>query len=256
MTVFGDYARYYNLLYADKPYAKEVDFVLSCLSQAGAKPRTLLDLGCGTGRHALEMAQRGVSVTGVDMSETMLSMGKTALADCPAAQAACLPAMQYGDARTVRLGKTFDAVTSLFHVMSYQTTEDDALAVLTTAREHLKQGGMFLFDFWYGPGVLTDPPTNRERVLEDAHTRIERTATPVHHVADNVIDVQYHITLTDKSSGVQSRIEEVHSMRYWFMPELRHLAKLVGFAVNAEGAWMQDSAADLGTWNAWMLLQK
>lgn len=66
MTVFGDYARYYNVLYQDKDYAGEADFVLSCLKRRHEAPRTLLDLGCGTGRHALEMARRGVSVTGVD----------------------------------------------------------------------------------------------------------------------------------------------------------------------------------------------
>jgi len=68
MTIFGDYARYYDVLYQDKDYAGEADFVLSCLVRRQGEPRTLLDLGCGTGRHGLEMARRGVSVTGVDMS--------------------------------------------------------------------------------------------------------------------------------------------------------------------------------------------
>lgn len=67
MTIFGDYARYYDVLYQDKDYAGEADFVLSCLVRRQGEPRTLLDLGCGTGRHGLEMARRGVSVTGVDM---------------------------------------------------------------------------------------------------------------------------------------------------------------------------------------------
>ena len=56
MTVFADYARYYNVLYKDKDYAAEVSFILQCLQNTGSTPGTLLDLGCGTGRHALEMA--------------------------------------------------------------------------------------------------------------------------------------------------------------------------------------------------------
>ena len=67
MAIFGDYARYYNLLYRDKDYAGETDFVLGTLHRAGTTPQSLLDLGCGTGRHALEMATRGLAVTGVDM---------------------------------------------------------------------------------------------------------------------------------------------------------------------------------------------
>lgn len=76
MSIFGDYARYYNLLYQDKEYAAETEFILECLTRYGGMPATLLDLGCGTGRHALEMARRGVCVTGVDMSATMLEMGR------------------------------------------------------------------------------------------------------------------------------------------------------------------------------------
>ena len=120
MAAFEDYARYYNLLYQDKDYAGETAFILGLLRGHGNGPKTLLDLGCGTGRHALEMARQGVTVTGVDMSETMLAVGREANTfnsdDFPA------PVLRRGDARTVRLGVKFDAVTSLFHVMSYQNT--------------------------------------------------------------------------------------------------------------------------------------
>ena len=148
MSIFGDYARYYNLLYQDKEYAAETEFILECLTRHGGMPATLLDLGCGTGRHALEMARRGVCVTGVDMSATMLEMGRQLQAASPDLPAEILPPLlQEGDARTVRLGKRFDAVTSLFHVMSYQNTEKDALAVMETARQHLKPGASFSSTF-------------------------------------------------------------------------------------------------------------
>ena len=233
MTIFGDYARYYDVLYQDKDYAGEADFVLSCLVRRQGEPRTLLDLGCGTGRHGLEMARRGVSVTGVDMSATMLE----------------------GDARTVRLDARFDAVTSLFHVMSYQNTEEDALAVLETARCHLKPGGCFFFDFWYGPGVLTDPPTERDRIMEDARTLVRRHARPVHRISDDVVDVHYDIRLTDKATGRESSLREVHAMRYWFLPELHYLARQAGFSHAAEGAWLDHDMLSGMPWNAWMLLE-
>ncbi len=255
MTVFGEYARYYNVLYQDKDYAGEADFVLSCLKRHEA-PRTLLDLGCGTGRHALEMARRGVSVTGVDMSATMLEMGRQALAAAPDLPPGVTPPrLLEGDARTVRLDTHYDAVTSLFHVMSYQNTEGDALAVMETARQHLKPGGLFLFDFWYGPGVLTDPPTERDRIMEDAHTLVYRHAHPVHRVNDNLVEVHYSIDLTDKSTGTKSSLNEVHKMRYWFLPELRHLASASRLTVIAEGAWRSFELPINTTWNAWILLK-
>ena len=258
MPVFGDYARYYNLLYKDKDYRQETGFVLERLKACGCNPRTLLDIGCGTGRHALEVARQGIAVTGVDMSQTMLAMGREELerANELPAHGLTLPCLLPGDTRNVRLGKIFDAVTSLFHVMSYQNTEEDALAELETAMLHLQPGGVFLFDFWYGPGVLTDPPTERDKVMENEELLVRRHARPVHRTTDNIVEVHYSIELTDKITGVQSNVKEVHSMRYWFMPELRSLAKVCGFNVVGEGAWMQAGGTPADAWNAWMAVKR
>ena len=256
MAIFGDYARYYNLLYRDKDYAGEADYVLGTLRCAGAAPRTLLDLGCGTGRHALEMAKRGIAVTGVDMSAVMLDMGRAALADAALPEGTPPPQLQSGDARNVRLGQNFDAVTSLFHVMSYQTTETDALALLRTARAHLAPGGLFLFDFWYGPCVLTERPQPREKHLEDAATRLVRQATPVLRINDDRVEVHYTVQLTDKATGAVSELREVHDMRYWFLPQVRHLATLAGFEFVAEGAWMEQGPPSDATFGVWMLVRK
>ena len=257
MNIFADYARYYNVLYQDKDYLGETEFILECLNRYGCSPTTLLDLGCGTGRHALAMARKGIQVTGVDMSATMLNMGYKLLSSvAPLSANLSLPRLLEGDVRTIRLGETFDAVTSLFHVMSYQITEKDALAEMETAREHLKPGGFFLFDFWYGPGVLTDPPTERDRRMEDSQTVVQRHAHPVQRVNDNIVEVHYSITLMDKCSGTRSALKEVHNMRYWFLPELRYLSSVSGFKVVAEGGWRSFNPPERTTSNVWILLKK
>lgn len=133
------------MLYADKDYAGDTGFVLERLQSFGCGPRTLLDLGCGTGRHALELALRDIAVEGVDLSPAMLEMGRRQSATVAVAQPGIsVPVLHEGDARSVRLGKTFDAVTSLFHVMSYQNTEEDVLAVLETARTFTARWHFFL----------------------------------------------------------------------------------------------------------------
>ena len=255
MSVFQDYARYYNLLYRDKDYSGETSFVLDVLKSHGCVPQTLLDLGCGTCRHAVEMAKRGIRATGVDSSESMLAMGKENISGLANEMfSAPLPELAQGDARTVRLGRKFDAVVSLFHVMSYQNTEEDALAEFATAREHLEPGGLFLFDFWHGPGVLRDPPTNRERVLEDGDTRIQRFAVPEHRLNDDIVVVNYSVSICDVKSGRTAELHEAHSMRYWFMPELRYLAKQAGLSVVDAGGWLRRHTPGLNDWNAWMLV--
>lgn len=260
MAIFGDYACYYNLLYADKKYDEEVNFILHILARHGCRPTSLLDLGCGTARHALHMSGHGIAVSGADMSATMLAMGENMLQQEKARPTlppgSPLPELHLGDARSLRLGRQFDAVTSLFHVMSYQTTEDDALALFSTAREHLHSGGLFFFDFWHGPGVLREPPETRLRIMEDTHTRITRHAHPVHRVNDDMVEVHYDIELENKDTGKRSRFSERHDMRYWFLPELRHLAHMVGFVPVSEGAWPEDTPPQADTWNAWMVVRK
>ena len=264
MSVFGDYSRFYNLLYADKDYSGESAFILSVLRKYGgaslgadfARAPELLDLGCGTARHAILMAKEGIAVTGVDMSETMLHMGNETLAQGFWDEASPRPELYLGDARSVRFGKTFDAVTSLFHVMSYQNTEEDALATLETAYVHLKPGGLFFFDFWYGPGVLSDPPTNRIKQMEDQDFRITRKTRPVHRVSDNIVEVHFDATMENKHDNSVSELSETHFMRYWFMPELRYLSMRAGFSPLTEGVWMGFAEPDIGTWNAWIVVRK
>jgi SAM-dependent methyltransferase len=257
MTVFANYARYYDLLYKDKNYAEECAFVLEVLNRQGCTPASLLDLGCGTGRHALEMAKKGITVEGADLSETMLDMGNAALdkidgSTLPAPK----PVLHQGDARTLRLGKTFAAVTSLFHVMSYQTTEEDALALLATAKTHLEPGGLFLFDFWHGPGVLSDLPTEREKTLQDRDIIVQRRAVPVLRYADNVVEVHYTITFSGPQGGKNKEIKEVHHLRYWFLPELRYLARTAGFETVSACAWEAFATPGPAHWYAYMLLRK
>lgn len=253
MSVFGDYAKYYDLLYRDKDYEAETRFVLDALAKQGCVPQTVLDLGSGTGRHAMTLAARNVSVTGVDLSKLMVNMANDSKVpsletDFP------LPEFTVGDARTVRFGKKFDAVTALFHVMSYQTHEDDAAAVFATAREHLNKNGLFFFDFWYGPGVLNLRPEERNLHLKGESLSIHRHAMPELHVNDNIVDVNYTVTLVSKS-GDTSELKEQHRMRYWFLPELKYIASQEGFTIETCGSWISYEGPDDSTWAAWAVVR-
>lgn len=252
MGVFLDYSHYYDLLYADKNYAAEARFVLERLVTSGHRPATLLDLGCGTGRHALEMARLGVKTIGVDLSPTMLEMGKEAFAALSPKEKSIAPEILQGDIRSVRLNRRFDATVSLFHVMSYQTTEEDLLAALETAKTHLEPGGTFFFDFWHGPGVLAMRPEERKKELFGDGVSVLRRAKPVLLLGDNVVEVHYDILLANTHTNEERHIQETHRMRYWFLPELRFLAKSVGFTLVGEGGWMHTSPPTDTDWAAWM----
>src|SRR6202021_2412457 len=83
-----------------------------------------------------------------------------------------------GDIRNYRAGKRFDVVAALFHVMSYQTSNEDLLAAMVTAKEHLTPEGIFIFDYWYAPAVLTQQPSIRVKRMESDRLEVTRIAEP------------------------------------------------------------------------------
>jgi SAM-dependent methyltransferase len=241
MSVFGAYSRYYDLLYRDKDYASEAAYVHELIAKHRPGAKTVLDLGCGTGRHAGLLAERGYSLTGVDLSEEMLAVAR---------QAQPTGSFFQGDVRSVRLGRTFDVVLSLFHVMSYQTTNADLLAALSTMREHLAPGGLFVFDCWYGPAVLTDRPQTRIKRLEDAAISVTRLAEPVLHPNDNLVDVNYQVFIRDKQTSVVEELRETHTMRYLFAPEVKLLLDSSGLRLTRLCEFMSEREPGFSSWNA------
>ncbi len=257
MSVFDDYAQYYNLLYRDKDYAAEVVYIEQLLHQHSAKPvHSILDLGCGTGNHDFIFAQKGYDVTGVDLSEQMVAIATSRATDIPNVHFLC------GNAQEIQIGKEFDAVISLFHVMSYQTSNSALSSCLKNAYTHLKQDGLFLFDFWYGPAVLVDPPTIRIKRLENDKIRVVRLAEPKMLPNENVVEVHYEIWVEEIQTPKVSEnhqlkmIHEVHPMRYLFLPELKFMLEQIGFHVLQDLEWMSYKGLSADSWNGLLVAQK
>jgi SAM-dependent methyltransferase len=262
MSVFGAYSRYYNLFYRDKDYAGEAAYVHDLIQAHRPGAKSVLDLGCGTGRHDVALAQRGYEVTGVDLSEEMLAVAnaqRSTLNSHPSTGFSKQPSnlnFQQGDIRSIRLDRTFDVVVSLFHVISYQTGNDDLRGAFATAREHLSPGGAFIFDCWYGPAVLTDRPAVRVKRLEDEEIAVTRIVEPVMHPNDNRVDLHYEVLVRDKASGEIEEVKEIHRMRYLFRPELELLLEEAGLVLVEASEWMTGRPLGFDTWGGCFIAQK
>jgi SAM-dependent methyltransferase len=240
MNVFARYAHYYNVLYRDKDYTQEAQYVHQLVQRYAPQTKTVLELGCGTGRHASELARQGYQVHGMDQSETMLQQAAEYQAqNAPELRDALV--FSLGDLRTIRLSQTFDAVIAVFHVMCYQTTNEDLVAAFQTANTHLKPDGIFIFDFWYGPAVLTDRPTVRVKRWEDDLVHIRRVAEPVMSPNENIVDVHYEVIIQHKQPQTLETLQETHRMRYLFAPELLFMLKSTGFAILDHFKWMSQT---------------
>lgn len=244
--LFDAYSRYYNLLYRDKDYAAEVNYLDLLLQRHGISGKDLLEFGSGTGKHGRLLAERGYSVTGIERSAEMVAQA------IPSNGFSC----QQGDICMVQLGRTFDAVMSLFHVISYQIANDAIREVFARAAEHLRRGGLFVFDVWYSPAVFTQRPTVRVKRLEGEGIRVTRIAEPKIHCNENRIDVNYSIFAEDVATGAVQTLTETHPMRHFSLPELDLLADLAGFERLAAEGFLTGEPASEATWGLCLVLRK
>lgn len=135
---FGE--RYLAVAPADaERTSSEVDFLVEQLALA---PGTaVLDLACGHGRHSVELARRGIRVTGFDLSEPSLERARAG-----AAEAGVEVEWVRGDMRDLSWEARFDAVVNLFTAFGYFEQEAEDRRVLEGVFRALKPGGAFLID--------------------------------------------------------------------------------------------------------------
>jgi SAM-dependent methyltransferase len=256
MTAFGLYSRYYDLLYRDKDYRGEARFVLEEAARHGAiSGASIFELGCGTGMHAAYMADSGCSVHGIDRSSDMLAEAQRRRADLSPEMANRI-SFALGDVRAYRVPQVFEIVVSLFHVLSYQTSNGDVRAMLGTAAAHMRPGSLLAFDFWYGPAVLSERPETRVKRMESDAISVLRIAESTVISQENRVDVRFSVLLQDKATGKQEEIKELHSMRYFSLPEIDLLLELAGLVRVTACEWLTRAELNERTWGAFVVARK
>lgn len=252
---FNAYSQYYDLLYQDKDYSRESSYIVSLIMRHRPSTIRILELGCGTGKHASLLAQKGYQVNGVEVSQSMLEQAQIRANKIHSENHGVFEALA-GDARFVRLNKSFDTVISLFHVLSYQSSNSDVEKMFSTAAFHLHAGGIFIFDFWYGPAVLDKRPSVRIKRMENEALKVLRIAEPTLKTAENTVNVHYTVQCTDKKLGETTTLEEDHLMRYFFLPEISLFADKAGFSILNSEEWLTGNAPNSDTWGVTVIAQK
>ena len=241
------HARHYDLVYADKPYEREARWVAGLLGAGVAPPPgTLLDLACGTGRHALELATLGWDVTGVDYSPELLERA----ADNAAARG--LPATWVcQDMRELDVdGAPFDAVTCLFDSIGYPQDNEGIVRTLAGACRHLAPHGRFVVEFLHAAAMLRHAtPTRVRRFATDDGGTLMRISESSVDAARGVLDVDYEL-LQLRADGSFARLRERQANRFFAVEEMRALLTLAGLEAERFLPAYEDAAnIDDSTWH-------
>jgi SAM-dependent methyltransferase len=201
----------------------QVDFVVDTLGlEPGAR---ILDLACGHGRHALELARRGYRVTGLDLSEPSLALARE-----NAAAVQLELGFVRGDMRDLPWESEFEAVLNMFTAFGYFEDEQDDQRVLEQVARVLRPGGSFLLDT-LSLFVLARGFQPRDwQELEDGRLLLEDRAY-------DALAGRSTATWTLLAPG-GGRSELRHSLRVYTLPELRTMLAKAGLeTIAAWGGW-------------------
>lgn len=198
----------------------------------------VLELGCGTGRITMALAEIGKRVTGLDLSERMLERAARKRFALNKEERERVHLVQ-GDMSKFELGEKFRLVIIPFRPFQHLREMREQMDCLERVRRHLKPGGRLILDvFQTDPERMHDPVHMRESSLVDYKTadgrqvRISERVAAFHRAQQiNDVEMIYSIQHPD---GRKERLVFAWPLRYFFRYEVEHLLARCGFHVTAE----------------------
>ncbi|MBM3313361.1 class I SAM-dependent methyltransferase [candidate division WOR-3 bacterium] len=217
---FSRFYRHYDrfmVKYVD--YPRWVDYVLRIFAYFRIRPKTMLDLACGTGIPTILLARRGYQLTGVDRSPEMLAVLESKRGDLPIATVRA-------DMREFRTPEPLDAAICLYDSVNYLLTEDDLVRCFRCVRSALAPGGLFVFDMntvfglseQWGTGTTAREAGGVSSIWQNSYDPETRVST-------------LHLTFWEQPEpgGAGERCEEIHQERGYYPEEVERSLRVGGF---------------------------
>lgn len=223
MTIFDNFSKYYDIFYGSRNIKLDVSFITSVIKKFMKKPaRKILDVGCGTGDHAIELAKRGYYVVGIDISKEMIKLAKKKSKREKVKDRIYLVKV---DVRRLNLGTKFDVVIALYGVINYLVKTIDLIKMLKNVRNHLEEYGLFIFDFWHLPGQIRIFKPVSVWKLEKGNELFVKLELMSLNPIKKKVRVSYELQYL-KDGIVKDVTYEEHTLRLFTIPEIsRYLIK-------------------------------
>lgn len=221
---YDPFAKFYDLEYGHKE--NDIDFYLDMADLYGER---VLEIGVGTGRIAIPLAEEGIRVVGIDNSPGMLEEAKNNLNYCPKKIAEKI-SLQNADMRSFDLGEKFPLCIIPFRAFLHNLTQDDQVKTLQSIYNHLGPNGFLAFDLFV-PLYSTIAQSSwkndlTEEDLAEEDSGISISIDVCHDFQNQLFNIRNEYFQENKNISTASM-----TYRYIFRYEMEALLKLVGFKV-------------------------
>ena len=214
--MFNNYAEIYDALYDDRYYTQEADLIDNISKTHFSSKVNILDLGCGTGKHSIELSKRGHSVTGVDISPDMLAIAQLNLEKESKVKCNFL----LGDIRLIKIGKKFDIVILMFHVINLLLKTQEVESLINEVYSSLNKDGILIFDCWNGDLIDDKSFSRRMKKFEHKGQEYSRITNYTHLSLDRKVKVEFQFINDSNPVDDLSRYNENHEVRYFLRSEI------------------------------------
>jgi SAM-dependent methyltransferase len=239
-------SKYYDFIHKNKNYLKEVNHIDRLLKKYSNNKKNILEFGSGTGSHANFFVKKNYTVHGIEKSKDMIK-------NCKKVKGFTF---QLGDIGKTKLKKKFDIVLSLFHVLSYQSSNTSLNNFFKNANYHLKPKGFFGVDFWYTAAVNFQKPEVRLQEASTNNFKFLKLARPLIYKSKKIIKVKYLIAIKSFKNKKINIIEETHTMRHFSLSELKNFFNKYKFKLIHAVELISNKKPSKNTWGVFCLLQK
>lgn len=218
----------------------------------------VLDVGCGTGRVAVALAQRGFEVVGIDRSEAMRRQAEARRGGLPAEVAARLTFV-HGDMTTLELGREFALIVAPSRVFQFALTSAAQRAALRAFRRHLRPDGRLVLDMFdpafefVAPGAVFPPRTGEVIHPRTGNRVIWEIAGREPNPGEQLVVSDWTAREIGPSGEVLRDETERLTLRWSTRSEMRLLFELEGLTVEAEYGDFQGAPPAYGLEQVWVL---
>ena len=231
MTTYDKFSIYYDEIYSSYDYEGDCEYLQRLFDRyCKTMPKSVLDLGCGTGNHSIPLALKGFNVSGLDLSKRQI---ESAMKKAQKHNVTDKTQFLHGDMRNFSLEKQFDASIIMFGSFGYLLSDEDVKNALERINLHLKSNGLLVLEFWAIGGL-------KHEASERGYRTWDKIETPEHviiRIAESKFDegkcalrVQFDFIVYSEKTVIDE-FSETHMLRLYSLGELRTFLLNAGFEI-------------------------